>query len=397
MTIDKMTPEQQAECDRVHNEALAIGRSTSPLNLDEAKRVITELYADRGYSPPTFYAADSPADCLRKYQEVAGCTRAEALEQRSNFFEGNQWACVWVWSKFSQDVLGVTFTEEQSKMLDLWYRQWRNCHWWLASAEFVILSERPVINEVDEQGRLHNESGPAIGYKDGYGLWAIHGVRVPKRVIEAPDTLTPQEILGEQNAEVRRVMLARYGTAKFIENIGAKPVHEDEFGHLFRVDIPDDEPLEMVKVIDATPCPIDFPLADGCVLRPDHTNNAGMGYAQGATLPSWVVKERGDHGMQLDGPFYTVEGATTAAQHISNGGVVVEIVYTPPSDGGEIVSPHGVDPKTGLPLRVFKVYWLRVQPGSKTAQEAVASTWRYRETGARVFAKATDYRPDIET
>lgn len=46
----------------------------------------------------------------------------------------------------------------------------------------------------------------------------------------------------------------------------------------------------------------------------------------------------------------------------------------------------------------YKYYWLRVQPGNKTAHEAIASTWRKSaKDHTRLFGKAKDYRPVIET
>ena len=59
--------------------------------------------------------------------------------------------------------------------------------------------------------RLHCADGPAIAWRDGYALYFWHGVRVPQDVIEQPELITAQRILGETNAEIRRVMLERMG------------------------------------------------------------------------------------------------------------------------------------------------------------------------------------------
>ena len=81
-------------------------------------------------------------------------------------------------------------------------------------------------------------------------IW--NGVEVPVHTLKHPERLTPQQIIEEPNSEVRRVMLERYGEQKFIENLGAEPVHQDKYGVLYRVELPDDEPLVMVKVQDAS-------------------------------------------------------------------------------------------------------------------------------------------------
>ena len=73
---------------------------------------------------------------------------------------------------------------------------------------------------------------------------------IPIEILKYPERLTPQEILNEQNVEVRRIILERYGAENFIRNLGAKPVQEDKYGRLHRVRIPNQEDLVMVHVKD---------------------------------------------------------------------------------------------------------------------------------------------------
>ncbi len=169
--------------------------------------------------------------------------------------------------------------------------------------KFWIVCDRPTVIGRDEQNRAHCDTGPQLAWADGYALYHIHGVRVTKQIVEAPETLTADQIRNETNAEVRRVMLSRFGEARYLDEIGAELIHEDEFGKLYRAEIPNDEPLVMVRVMNSTPEP------DGSI----------------------------------------------------------------------------------------KPYTLRVDPRCTTAQDAVASTWRYSDTGVRVFPSAADYRPAVET
>jgi hypothetical protein len=77
-------------------------------------------------------------------------------------------------------------------------------------------------------------------------------VRVSQQVVEAPETLTPAAILAEENAEVRRIMFARFGESRFLRESGALPVHADDVGDLYRVEMLGDEPLVMVRVLNRT-------------------------------------------------------------------------------------------------------------------------------------------------
>src|SRR5580704_2817290 len=122
------------------------------------------------------------------------------------------------------------------------------------------LSERHHILECDEDGFLHSLTGPACAYPDGFSIHAIHGVRVPPFVVRRPREITVQKIDDEDNAEIRRVMIERYrlgeevnGAAAFMRDGGGKRVdHDGKFGTLWRRELPDDEPIVMLEVVNAT-------------------------------------------------------------------------------------------------------------------------------------------------
>jgi hypothetical protein len=108
---------------------------------------------------------------------------------------------------------------------------------------------------LDESGRLHCADGAAISYPDGFSIWAWHGLRVKQQIIERPDLITVSQIETETNAEICRVLIERYGQDKYLLDSGAKQIHSDDYGTLFRKDISNDEPLVMVKVVNSTPEP----------------------------------------------------------------------------------------------------------------------------------------------
>jgi hypothetical protein len=127
--------------------------------------------------------------------------------------------------------------------------------WWWPLRGAAILTDRPTRIARDQQGRLHAEHGPALAWADGYTLHAIHGVRVPAHLVEAPETITVDQIRSEENQEVQRVMLDRYGHQRFLREAGAEQVHIDETGILWHCAIPGEEDLVLVQVSNATPEP----------------------------------------------------------------------------------------------------------------------------------------------
>jgi hypothetical protein len=105
---------------------------------------------------------------------------------------------------------------------------------------------------LDDRERLHSETGHSIKYPSGWGLWHWHGVPVPQFIVERPETITVQSIQKEVNIEVRRVMIERYGQARYLVDSGAKLIHSDEMGELYAAHVPGDEPLVMMKVMNST-------------------------------------------------------------------------------------------------------------------------------------------------
>ena len=168
----------------------------------------------------------------------------------------------WLWPIYGQheagwlsyyDVLRRTSIAATIAPLDGLLQVARHAGWWWPFTDVVILTERPTALHRDAEGRLHHPDGPAIAYADGWSLYAVHGVRVPERVIQ--NAYTAADITAENNAEVRRVMLERYGEARYIEELGATPVDTSDWGTLYQVEQPEDEPLTMVAVWNSTPEP----------------------------------------------------------------------------------------------------------------------------------------------
>jgi hypothetical protein len=59
-------------------------------------------------------------------------------------------------------------------------------------------------------------------------------------------------IYNERNVEMRRWLIEKHGWQRFMLDARAEEIHEDEFGTLYRLDLSDDHPLLMVKVVNAT-------------------------------------------------------------------------------------------------------------------------------------------------
>ncbi|MFF0203976.1 DUF6745 domain-containing protein [Streptomyces sp. NPDC005017] len=131
----------------------------------------------------------------------------------------------------------------------------RSAGWWWPLEKAAVVCERPVALHRDEAGRLDRGDGPALAFPDGFELYAWRGMPVPAEFLRELGGLTPERIRGEENAELRRVMLEHYGYDRYLDDSGARPVHRDETGTLWRIHLDGDEPVVMVEVLNSTPEP----------------------------------------------------------------------------------------------------------------------------------------------
>lgn len=142
-------------------------------------------------------------------------------------------------------------TEEIKPLLDL-ARQTNLC---LFHKEICWVSERHTLLRMDQSHRLHSDHGPALAYPDGFGVWAWHGLRVPKEVIDLPVDVA--RIQAERNAEHRRIFLQQYGLGNYIRDTGAKKIKTDKWGVLYEIPAFNhgELPIRVVMVENSTPEP----------------------------------------------------------------------------------------------------------------------------------------------
>jgi hypothetical protein len=125
--------------------------------------------------------------------------------------------------------------------------------YWLGT-EGALLIRRPCVLSRDAEGHLHSTAGTCIEYPDGWGFYAWHGLRVPEKLILAPESLTRDDFLSERNVEVRRVVQERMGQ-RFVNELGGQVIDAGERGTLYEVRLPEDDPegvARYVQVQDAS-------------------------------------------------------------------------------------------------------------------------------------------------
>lgn len=120
--------------------------------------------------------------------------------------------------------------------------------WFWVEDGVAWVCERPVARHLDGHAKLHCEDGPALLYPDGQSVWCWHGTELPAQAILHPE-IAKAAIGAEKDPQTRRALIARYGTLRYLEEVGARVVSSDEWGTLYRSEKTGCEPYVVLRII----------------------------------------------------------------------------------------------------------------------------------------------------
>lgn len=90
--------------------------------------------------------------------------------------------------------------------------------------KYVIMCDKAMFRHKNENNLIHNDKGPAIGWRCGTKQWYINGIKVTQQIVEFPEYITIDQINSEKNGDVQRIMLDLYGVIRYIEDTKAIPI-----------------------------------------------------------------------------------------------------------------------------------------------------------------------------
>jgi len=195
-------------------------------------------------------AAESAAESAA-WSAAESAAWSAAWSAAESAAESAAWSAAWSAAESAADrqaldhICGVWLPLADAFTAGLWL-------FWICDDE-VIAVPRPAVH-VDGD-RLHCADGPAVEWPSGSKYFFWRGMRVEEDIILAPEKITTGRIDNERNAETRRVLLERYGVDRYMRESGAREIHRDTFGVLLRKEMPGDEPIVMVQVVNSTPEP----------------------------------------------------------------------------------------------------------------------------------------------
>ena len=234
---------------------IQVGLSTEPCDREKAEYWLAAIYQASGVKPVPVLWMDSPKDTARFFfpeWEGSGCRLNESVGrsvwakvQATGAREYGEWpsedllvlteACddegmglvktvlnavrqsvreaVGVepsWLYGNQDAVWLFYysylrsTGLEPTLFIPYLELARHCGWWAPYDHLVVATEKPTEINFDEQKRIHNLNGPAIAFRDGFGVYQIHGRSCPKWVCDTPpEGISVKEWSLEKNVDTR--------------------------------------------------------------------------------------------------------------------------------------------------------------------------------------------------
>lgn len=264
--IEDLTPEQEAQLDVYMHRWTAIGLSTAPADRARAEDCVKRAYAVAELRPPKCSWAGSPRALLyADVEATASMAAAAAVEavlakgrpknSLADMIYGSHDAGWLSRYAYMREVLGLREeTEPLVPLLELALC----CGWVLVLDGVAVLSERHSTLHLDPASGLpHSLTGPAIAYPDGYALFMVRGVTVPREWVEQRSTLDIRLALEHPNVEQRAAAAELIGWDRVLRELPHKVIDVEtsdryDYGKLLQVDLPDEPGQKFLQVLCAT-------------------------------------------------------------------------------------------------------------------------------------------------
>ena len=172
---------------------------------------------------------------------------------------GQFWVGGWYWGvayvSFFREVCKLRLVPQIEKAAEAYAETAQSACWWWPHRDFVMVCERPTEIHRDAAGRLHSETGAAIAWPDGWGVYVVHGTSVPSEWVTQRTNLDPKTALTWPNIEQRRAAAELIGWEKVLAHVNALVIDANanpQIGTLLQADLPDAPGEKFLKVQCAT-------------------------------------------------------------------------------------------------------------------------------------------------
>lgn len=173
---------------------------------EDIVQAVKDMWAECGAKEPEVHIFDSPKAC-----------KAKTLPDGFDYW--SLWTACSAGTYDYAKTIGVEFDESK---LELFTRWSMCCPYIYANDDVVHVSRKPVKISWNDEGQLHCDDGKSVEFADGWGIYTLNNVNVDEQIVMHPETQTIDQLNNEENEEIKRLRIERYGWLKYMKEIGAE-------------------------------------------------------------------------------------------------------------------------------------------------------------------------------
>lgn len=225
---------------------LDVGYRTTTTNQKKCKKAIDFLYVDilEMEKPSEYIFLRSPMECQVEINKRAGNVKNEYYyESRGNWWNNWYWHYDFILNELlPNEKEGLV---EYSKYLDFS----KEFHKIYMFDNIVFISDFPESILINSDDDLHSVDSESIKYRDGYSLYSLNGITVPKEIaLIKPEDITRDDILKQTNADYRRELIRKLSATQLIEILDPKIIDSNYGYELLSLDLGDNRSRPFLKM-----------------------------------------------------------------------------------------------------------------------------------------------------
>ena len=257
--IEKLTPEQEATMPQWAEKWIKIGLQTGETDWDTFMKYMPICYEKAGLKFPTNVVRvsspivgglaasiankilkDKGSDAVRDavgdaVRDAVGDAVDDAVRgaklQWHYWLGGQFWVGGWYYGSpsyvsFFTDVCNLELTKDIKERAEAYRKVCESVNYIWCNSHFVMVCARPKAIHRNARGQLHNENGKAIEYPDGWGLYALNGVRFPEDLFKkiTSKRMTFEAVMGIVDVDQRTQALKFVDFKKFAQHAKAEVI-----------------------------------------------------------------------------------------------------------------------------------------------------------------------------
>jgi len=274
--LQSLTPEQEAQMPVYMKKWTDIGLATqtSPVDVEKVTEILGRAYAAGDLkAPDQVMIFKSPRELVfahnilekgdlkalqQVYTDLEGASDRKTVWKKAmdglsisgklevpNFIWGQHDAFLSYYDYFMNetDVKGL---EPIRPLIELA----SHINWAVPYTELCIISEKPTECHLSSTGRLHNGSGAALKYGDGYSIYSLNGVNMYglERFIDETDKIKPKEVLDIVNVEQRAELIKLIGIENLFNELKPELMDSQNDYELYKIPLYEDSPRIYLKM-----------------------------------------------------------------------------------------------------------------------------------------------------